>query len=230
MADIPAEVPTSVRLPKTASEKNDSRRVVVVLQQASLETVKTKKGFELLNCDEHVGLQRKMNRDPAASRPDITHQLLLALLDSPLNKAGMLQIFIETTKNVLIEVSPATRIPRTFKRFAGLMVQLLHKMKVRAADSSETLLKVIRNPITDHLPVGAPIFGLEAGARLVDPLELPALVPNGKPVVFVVGAMSHGDIDADFIQATYCISRFPLSAACSVGKLLNAFEHAWGVL
>jgi rRNA small subunit pseudouridine methyltransferase Nep1 len=215
-------------------------------------------GFELLNCDEHVGLQRKMNRDPAASRPDITHQLLLALLDSPLNKAGMLQIFIETTKNVLIEVSPATRIPRTFKRFAGLMgtsctypyppsrsfltfqltrlsfhaaaVQLLHKMKVRAADSSETLLKVIRNPITDHLPVGAPIFGLEAGARLVDPLELPALVPNGKPVVFVVGAMSHGDIDADFIQATYCISRFPLSAACSVGKLLNAFEHAWGVL
>ena len=124
MAEIPAEVSSTVRLPKTALEKHDTRRVVVVLQQASLETVKTKKGFELLNCDEHQGLQKKMGRDPAASRPDITHQLLLALLDSPLNKAGMLQVYIETTKNVLIEVSPATRIPRTFKRFAGLMGKL----------------------------------------------------------------------------------------------------------
>ena len=136
MAEIPAEVPSSVRLPKTAVEKHDARRVVVVLQQASLETIKTKKGFELLNCDEHPGLQKKMGRDPAASRPDITHQLLLALLDSPLNKAGMLQVYIETTKNVLIEVSPATRIPRTFKRFAGLMGACTAHNRVRGAPNT----------------------------------------------------------------------------------------------
>ena len=121
MAEIPAAVAADVRLPKNVLERNAARRVVVVLQQANLETVKTKKGYELLNCDDHVGLHRKMGRDPATSRPDITHQLLLALLDSPLNKAGMLQIYIETAKHVLIEVSPHTRIPRTFKRFAGLM-------------------------------------------------------------------------------------------------------------
>lgn len=121
MAEIPAAAATDVRIPKNVLERNAARRVVVVLQQANLETVKTKKGYELLNCDDHVGLHRKMGRDPATSRPDITHQLLLALLDSPLNKAGMLQIYIETAKHVLIEVSPHTRIPRTFKRFAGLM-------------------------------------------------------------------------------------------------------------
>ena len=48
-------------------------------------------------------------------------QCLLTLLDSPLNKAGLLQIYIQTEKNVLIEVNPHTRIPRTFKRFSGLM-------------------------------------------------------------------------------------------------------------
>ncbi len=53
------------------------RKVIVVLQKASLETVKTKKGFELLNCDDHVGIHKKHNRNPAESRPDITHQLLL---------------------------------------------------------------------------------------------------------------------------------------------------------
>ena len=39
-------------------------------------------------------------------RPDVTHQSILALMDSPLNKAGLLQIYIRTQKNALIEVSP----------------------------------------------------------------------------------------------------------------------------
>lgn len=151
-------------------------------------------------------------------------------MDSPLNKAGHLQVYVQTVSNVLIEISPHTRIPRTFKRFCGLMVQLLHKMRVRAADSSEMLMKVIKNPVTTHLPVGAVVVGLEAGAKLVDAMDLPALLPSGRPIVFVIGAMSHGDIASDFIEQTYSISRYPLSAACAVGKLLSAFERAWDVL
>lgn len=49
------------------------------------------------------------------------------LLDSPLNRAGLLQVYIHTEKNVLIEVNPQTRIPRTFDRFCGLMgINLIH--------------------------------------------------------------------------------------------------------
>ena len=51
----------------------------------------------------------------------ICPQCLLTLLDSPLNKAGLLQVYIHTAKGVLIEVNPHVRIPRTFKRFSGLM-------------------------------------------------------------------------------------------------------------
>lgn len=43
------------------------------------------------------------------------------LLDSPLNRANLLQIYIHTSKNILIEINPQTRIPRTYDRFAGLM-------------------------------------------------------------------------------------------------------------
>ena len=43
------------------------------------------------------------------------------LLDSPLNKAGKLQVFIHSAKNVLIEVNPQIRIPRIYSRFSGLM-------------------------------------------------------------------------------------------------------------
>ena len=52
-------------------------------------------------------------------------QCLLMLLDSPLNKAGLLQVYIHTAKNVLIEVNPQTRIPRIYSRFCGLMGNLM---------------------------------------------------------------------------------------------------------
>jgi rRNA small subunit pseudouridine methyltransferase Nep1 len=88
-------------------------------------------------------------------------QCLLTLLDSPLNKAGLLQVFVHTTKGVLIEINPHVRIPRTFKRFSGLMgappcppthcsradaraVQLLHKLSIRGVNGPEKLLKVIK--------------------------------------------------------------------------------------
>lgn len=79
------------------------------------------KTFELLNPDEHGHILRKHGRELGNCRPDITHQCLLMLFDSPLNRAGLLQVYIHTENNVLIEINPQTRIPRTFKRFAGLM-------------------------------------------------------------------------------------------------------------
>ena len=71
-----------------------------------------------------VTLRKKHNKDPAAYRPDIIHQELMAVLDSPLNKANRVRVYVHTEKNVLIEVNPKTRVPRTFKRFAGLMGRL----------------------------------------------------------------------------------------------------------
>lgn len=47
------------------------------------------------------------------------------LMDSPLNRAGLLQVYIHTEKNALIEINPQTRIPRTFPRFCGLMGKVI---------------------------------------------------------------------------------------------------------
>jgi hypothetical protein len=48
--------------------------------------------YQLLNCDDHATYLLKHKRDPALYRPDITHQALLTILDSPLNKAGKLKV------------------------------------------------------------------------------------------------------------------------------------------
>ena len=51
-------------------------------------------------------------------------------------------LYIRTHKNMLIYVNPKVRIPRTFKRFSGLMVQLLQKLSIRATNGPDKLLKV----------------------------------------------------------------------------------------
>jgi rRNA small subunit pseudouridine methyltransferase Nep1 len=73
------------------------------------------------------------------------------------------------------------------------VVQLLHKLSIRSAESGDKLLKVIKNPITDHLPVGAKkILTSFSSTRLVRPREL---VPEGDdPIVVIVGAMAHGKV------------------------------------
>lgn len=146
------------------------------------------------------------------------------MFDSPLNKAGLLQVYIRTKNNVLIEINPKCRIPRTFKRFAGLIAQLLTKYRIRAAESAEILLKVIKNPIVEHLPIGCPIVATSEKSRLVDIDEYCKSLNKGKPVVFVVGAISQGDLDIDYNHDSISVSSYPLSAAVVCSKLCNAME------
>lgn len=51
-----------------------------------------------------------LKMDIATFRPDILHRCLLSLQDSPLNKAGLLRVYVHTLDNVLIEIDPSCRV------------------------------------------------------------------------------------------------------------------------
>lgn len=220
---------------------NSKQKIIVLLDQAKLETVKNRRGiFELLNCDDHRDIcKKKLKVDPKEFRPDICHQELLALIDSPLNKSGGLQVYLKTTKGVLIEVNPAIRIPRTFKRFSGLIVQLLHKMKIKAGNTSTTLMKVIKNPFSQHLPPGTHVYGMSCQGTLYSPNGLAdALIPSDPsadtpPVCFVIGAMAAGHITVDdhpYIEKMISVSDYPLSGAAAISRILCGIENHWGIV
>lgn len=213
---------------------NEKRKIIVILDKASLETVKTKKGeFQLMNCDDHLSVMRKHSKNPEDYRPDIIHQELMAVLDSPLNKAGLVKVYIHTDKNVLIEINPATRIPRTFKRFSGLMVQLLHKLKIRSADGKDVLLKVIKNPISRHLPAGAVCYGFSQKGVLHKPSHFANKLPENGPIVLILGAMATGSInnnDHPYMQEVISISQYPLSGVVAINRVLGAIENYLGVI
>ncbi|KAI9721413.1 MAG: 18S rRNA pseudouridine methyltransferase [Chrysothrix sp. TS-e1954] len=231
------------------SYDKSTKRLIVVLAHASLETFRTSGGpvsaragrvgtvqreekYTLLNSDEHIGVLRKMGRDISEARPDIAHQCLLTLLDSPINKAGLLQIYISTTGNQLIEISPTVRIPRTFKRFAGLMVQLLHRLSIRSTTSPEKLLRIIPNPITQHLPPNCRKVTLSADAPVVRVSEYVRGLNEGESICVVVGAMAKGvdDFADGWTDDAIGISNFGLSASVACSKFCHAAEDVWGVL
>jgi rRNA small subunit pseudouridine methyltransferase Nep1 len=185
------------KLPKNFEDRQKWKRLIVILEQATLQLTKTKKGnMELINCDDHQRTIKGLGKKYEDFRPDITHQCLLSLMDSPLNKAGMLQVFIRTDKKVLIEISPHMRVPRTYKRFAGLFAQLLQKLKIKAENSQKTLMKIVKNTFDKVLPINVRKIGTSSKAKLV---ELQEYVDNleemdsDKPLVFVIGAVSVGN-------------------------------------
>mmetsp|Transcript_21227 Transcript_21227/g.68483 ORF Transcript_21227/g.68483 Transcript_21227/m.68483 type:complete len:242 (+) Transcript_21227:34-759(+) len=220
----------------SSSEEGEKpvRQCIVILDEASLEIVKTKRGdFTLVNSDDHKSILAKHNRDPSECRPDIAHQELMAVLDSPLNKAGMVKVYVRTRQNVLVDVHATVRVPRTYKRFAGLMCQLLHKLKVRAADGSQTLLKVVKNPVTRHLPAGTVCYGFSKNGTKYAPTHFAASLPDDKPIALVFGAMATGSIDRanhDNMIDMVCVSDYPLSGAAAINRVLAAIEAHWGIV
>ncbi|KAI6238535.1 Ribosomal RNA small subunit methyltransferase nep-1 [Aphelenchoides fujianensis] len=245
--DVPRNSPTA-RPPIEMSRKADganeppkkrlkipkeAKKLIVILEDCPLETAQVGREYVILRSDKHIGFLKKHNKDPADYRPDILHQCLLMLLDSPLNKAGLLQVYFRTHKNVLVEVSPQCRLPRTFDRFCGLMVQLLHKMTIRAEESPVKLLNVIKNPITDHLPVGCRKYLMTFNTdTFLKPREFAQTVHRelpDAPLAVVVGGIARGRILTDYTEMDVKVSNYPLSAALTCAKLCTAFEEQWEV-
>lgn len=108
-------------------------------------------------------------------------------------------------------------------------VQLLHKFAIRASDGPMKLLKVIKNPVTSHLPVGVKKLTMSFSSKTVQNCR--ELVPKlEEPIVLVIGAMAHGKVEVDYSEDVISISNYPLSAALTCAKLCTAFEEVWGVV
>jgi rRNA small subunit pseudouridine methyltransferase Nep1 len=235
------------KIPKNYEEKAKARRLIVLLEEATLETVRIAGRDELLNSDDHAHYLRKHGRDLSSARPDVTHQCLLMLQDSPLNKSGGLQVYIHTARNVLIEVNPECRIPRTFKRFAALFAQLLTKLTIKSAPAEGdgrgvVLLRVIKNPVQQHIPPNTLVIGTSLTAPklismtdYVNELTEKAATRasgDGSSIAIVIGAIAKGHIGNDYLpyEEQVAISQYPLSAALACAKVCSSFETAWDVL
>lgn len=217
------------------------KKLIIILEGASLELGNLKKKPEIINCDDHYKIIKSMKKKLEEFRPDIIHQCLLNLFDSPLNKAGLLQVYVHTNKNIVIEINPKTRIPRTFKRFSGLFTQLLLKNEINYVNEdnnkNEILLKVLNTKL-ENLVSDVPKILLSEKGRLVDICTYCKNIDNNlknkksKDICFIIGTNPKGDIDPLIKYNDDCISisSFDLDSNIICAKICSALENIWEVL
>lgn len=210
------------------------KKIIIILEGATLELGNIKKNPQIINCDEHYKIIKSMKKNLDEFRPDIIHQCLLNLFDSPLNKVGLLQVYIHTNKNILIEINPCTRIPRTFKRFSGLFTQVLLKDEIKASNSEKILIKIVHSRIEDLLEKNTPKVLLSEKGRLVDieTYSKKLINNNYQNLCFIIGTNPKGSIDPFIKYSDDCISisSFELDSNVVCAKICSSFENTFDIL
>lgn len=159
-------------------------------------------------------------------RIDIAHQCILALLDSPLNQAGELGVLVHTVDNVLIEINCKARIPRSVHRFRGLMQQLFTTRKIKSSEG-EVLMKIVKNPVSEHLPPNCIKFGLSQNAPVIDRAFFLEKRSHGY-AVFLNANQKGEDV---FPEAEFSVklSNYPLSAFVCCTKVCGMLEEIYEI-
>lgn len=132
----------------------------IILAESALETIpkqlwqhpvikkyaekkEKKPEFLLLDRSYHHVVMKKLSENEKRGRPDIVHFSLLEALGSPLNKEGLLQVYVHTLSDNIIFVNSETRLPRNYNRFVGLMEQLFELKQIPPQGNS--LLTLTKN-------------------------------------------------------------------------------------
>ncbi|TDA33891.1 MAG: 16S rRNA methyltransferase [Hadesarchaea archaeon] len=158
-------------------------------------------------------------------RPDIVHRCLLLSLDSPLNREGLLKVYVHTRNNEIIHVDPSTRLPRSFHRFVGLMEELFLR-----GETEGGLMKLERGSLRELIQ--------RIGARtlLLDPEGEPKLwkelYGEEEEVCAVVGGFPEGGYLSDLSELPLervCVDPEPLPSSTIVARLIFSYEEKRGI-
>ena len=219
--------------------------LILVLAEAALETVpkplwshpavrqhskRQRKPPENLLLDRslHHSAMRRLDDNEKRGRPDITHFALLEALGSPLNKEGLLQVYVHTNNNYVITVNPSTRLPRNYNRFIGLMEQLFQLGEVPS--EGEALLKLEQKTLQTLLAETEADYIL-AFSREGKPKTLQETVSSlqakRRPAV-IVGGFPHGHFSETAIHLAdevVCVDSEMLEAWTMTSRVIYEYER-----
>ena len=167
-------------------------------------------------------------------RPDILHIMLLNALATPLFKKNLVKVFVHTINNQVIKIGDYLRIPKSYLRFEGLVLDLIKNKKIVSKDGTLLLelsdnlsfSHMIQEKIKPDLVIGFSTNGIlknfEGACNELFQLKNPCVVIGGFPK----GHFSK-DIES-CIDKTYSISDLSLEAHVVVSRLLYEWEKING--
>ena len=186
----------------------------------------------LLDVSIHYSAMKSLPDRYKRGRPDIIHLSLLNALSSPLNLEGYLEFYIHTIQDQVIFVNPKMRPPRDYRRFIGLMEQLLTIGKV-PPESKEPLMYVKTLTIKDlikRLGVKYTILLSEKG-DLVTPDKIATLAIRENTLI-LIGGFAHGDFGREVYEvASDILAIYPraLDTWIVISRVIEACERVLGL-
>jgi rRNA small subunit pseudouridine methyltransferase Nep1 len=223
--------------------------LILVLAEAALETVpkdlwshstvrrhskRQRKPPEQLLLDRslHHSAMRRLDNNEKRGRPDITHFALLEALGSPLNKEGLLKVYVHTNKDYVITVDPSTRLPRNYNRFIGLMEQLFQLGKVPSEGEvllklePKTLQQLISETEADYILA----FSREGKQKTLQD-AISSLQSKRRPAV-IVGGFPHGHFSetaVNLADEVVCVDSEMLEAWTMTSRVIYEYERSLSV-
>ena len=185
----------------------------------------------LLDSNFHHPAMRGLPDADRRGRPDIIHVCLLAALDTPLNREGLLRLYVHTRQNRLITIDPATRLPRAYNRFVGLIE---HLFLAGAAPPENPLLHLrnasLKETITQIKPEKVIAFS-ERGDRKLHG-ELFQGISKDDEVCAIIGGFPHGDFLSNVAELSgelVCVDPEQLEALTVLTRVIYAYESAFEI-
>lgn len=185
----------------------------------------------LLNSDLHHPVMRRLQDGDRRGRPDIAHMCLLLALDSPLNREGLLRVYVHTKHDRVITVNPSTRLPGNLYRFEGLLEQLFltgksppeNPLLVLEDKSLAEMVKILhpKKVITFSDRDKPKLIG-ESYADLIKEDDICVIVGGFPKGVFLSDAMGISD-------EVVSIDPEPLHTPTVIARAIYAYEEKLGI-
>lgn len=182
----------------------------------------------LLDSNFHYPAMRGLPDADRRGRPDIVHLCLLAALDTPLNREGLLRIYVHTRNNKLVIIDPATRLPRAYNRFVGLIE---HLFLAGTAPPEKPLLRLEEASLAEAVarikPARVITFSERGGRKPVSKIFQD--ISKGDEICAIIGAFPHGDFLTDvegMSDELACIDPEHLEALTVITRVICAYEDA----
>jgi rRNA small subunit pseudouridine methyltransferase Nep1 len=164
------------------------------------------------------------------ARPDILHIILLTILATPLFKYNQLKVFIHTINNQVIKVGDNIRIPKSYSRFEGLMLDLIKNRKIISKDGVLLLElndnlnfpRLLKDYIEPDITIGLSIEGNFNNFESIS-----SELYRYKNPCIVIGGFAKGHFSKDIescLEKKYSISNFSLEAHVVTSRILYEYE------
>ncbi len=187
-----------------------------------------KRDKKILDVSLHSQTMQKLPNRAKRGRPDIIHLSLLAALGTPLNKNGLLQIFVHTIQDMVIKINPKTRLPKNYNRFKGLMEQLYELGKVPPEGPPLlTIEKMTLKNLIKNLNPSETILFTEQGTPSKLKKIMNECAKQENPVV-IIGGFPHGEFSQETINVSnkkISIYPEPLDTWIVVSRVLHSYEE-----